>query len=153
MKRSYRLIPALILAFSFGCCCTQAPVAKDCGNPCGSVAYVEVKHSEFTRQSLSRIREGMTVNEFESIFGYPDRSHERTLGLTKVLIYEYDMAKDPHYPHQFDLSNTFYFGVDQKPPYLKNWEVDYVHSDVHMVPVRSAGAEVRYERVQRVNEY
>ena len=136
MKKSCRLIPALILVFSFGCCCAQAPVARDCGSPCGSVANKEVKHPEFTRQSLGKIREGMTINEFESIFGYPDRSHERPLGLTNVLIYEYDMGKDPHYSHQFDLSNTFYFGVDQNPPYLKNWEVDYVHSN-RVVPVKS----------------
>ncbi len=124
MNSCYKSILALFLLICFGCCgtspCSPPPTAS-------SVPY-EYKHPEFTPQSLSWIREGMSVEELERIFGYPDRSHERKVGLTKFLIYEYDMAKNPHYSHQFDVTNTFYFGVDQSPPYLKKWEVEYVHT-------------------------
>lgn len=74
------------------------------------------------------VRQGMPVQEVERLFGPPDRSHEREKGLKRMLIYEYDMTMDPHFSHQFDVSNTFYFNVDQIPPYLTQWEIESVCS-------------------------
>ncbi|MHC1725565.1 MAG: hypothetical protein AB9866_06070 [Syntrophobacteraceae bacterium] len=128
MRRCFVVISASMLLVSFGCCCPQTSVDAQYSSPapCGP-AVQAVKHPEFTQPSIARVRQGMTVQEFEGIFGYPDRGHQREMGLTKVLIYEYDMARNPNFSHQFDVSNTFYFGVDQDPPYLKKWEIDYVH--------------------------
>ncbi len=126
MNTCCKFIPVLFLLFCFGCCCPQN-INLSCNQKQASASGEVMKHPQFTRASLSRIRDGMTVDEFEGIFGYPDRSHERKMGTTKFLIYEYDMGMDPHYSHQFDICNTFYFGVDQEPPVLRKWEIDYVH--------------------------
>lgn len=141
MKRCSTVIPAIMLLVSFGCCCPQTAVNAQY-SPAAVVQIV--KHPEFTPQSIARIRQGMTAQEFEGLFGYPDRSHQREMGLTKVLIYEYDMAQNPNYSHQFDVCNTFYFGIDQDPPYLKKWEIDYVHSPYTTPVVKTSRNESAY---------
>lgn len=121
MKNFTRLIVAMLLFVSFGCCCNSPPPSASAPAP-----LVTCRHPEFTPQSLTMIRQGMAVQEVERLFGPPDRSHEREKGLKRMLVYEYDMTVDPHFSRQYDVANTFYFGVDQAYPYLTQWEVESV---------------------------
>ncbi|MEM5789432.1 MAG: hypothetical protein AAGU11_19135 [Syntrophobacteraceae bacterium] len=122
---------ALLLIGNYGCCTNaQAPLFR-CGPVSGEPEIL--RNTQFNHLTVLKVRSGMPLNEFESIFGPPDRSSSNTLE-SKVttsirqLVYEYDMGKHPnaHYPAMFNV-NKFYFNADQDPPVLNRWDIDYVY--------------------------
>ncbi|MFZ2447683.1 MAG: hypothetical protein WAW37_15105 [Syntrophobacteraceae bacterium] len=129
MKAYLRLFPALILLISFGCCSDSGSFR--CTN---TTAEPEImRNTQFNHKTVIKLRMGMTLNEFEGVFGPPDRSSSNTLEAkvataAKQMVYEYDMGKHPdaHYPEVFGV-NKFYFNIESDPPALERWDIDYVY--------------------------
>ncbi len=92
-----------------------------------------MRNTQFNHKTVTLLRTGMPLAEFESIFGPPDRSSGNTLESKAVsalrnMVYEYDMGKhaDAHYPDVFGV-NKIYFNLETVPPVVERWDLDYVY--------------------------
>jgi len=132
MNIYFRLLAVVILFISYGCCTNaQAPFFR-CG-PDHSQEPEIVRNTQFNHQTVTRLKTGLPLDEFETIFGPPDRSSSNTLESKVVtpvrqLVYEYDMGRHPDspYPTMFHV-NKFYFNAENDPPTLNRWDIDYVY--------------------------
>lgn len=85
----------------------------------------------FNDENISKVIVGMTVVEFEEIFGAPDSSFVMKFGKHtdhpwNGLVYRYYGNRDPDYLHaKRYLTNTFVFCNDFGPARLNHWKLEF----------------------------
>jgi len=86
-------------------------------------------HSEFIPTNIDLLTPGLSVQQFEEIFGAPDLQFETEFGQNtdqpwKGLVYKYFISKDPAYLVERWRTNTFVFYVGSEPPELNHWTIE-----------------------------
>lgn len=114
-NRRFLYLLCCILLFFFGCATTS------------KVKYTEHEFEE----KIDMIRVGMSVTEFESLFGTPDTSYIMKFGKNTELewdglVYKYYGPTDTLYSYvKRPISNTFVFYTGANPPKLNHWNIEY----------------------------
>ncbi len=90
-------------------------------------------HLEFDDSNVSKIYVGMSLPEFEAIFGRPDISYSMVCGKKtgrawEGLVYKFYTVRDPMYRYAGRRrTNTFVFYSGSNPPVLNNWRIEKVY--------------------------
>ena len=97
----------------------------------GCAPVVSRQITSFGEEKIKLVRLGMSVSEFETIFGRPDTSYSLELGKSTErqwtgLVYKYFGSQDPTYQFiKHPLTNTFVFFVGTELPKLNNWTIEF----------------------------
>lgn len=76
-------------------------------------------HQQFTFDAVSKLRQGMPLEQVRQMFGEPDTVRSALCGPPNggwpCLIFEYNMGDFQH--------NVFYFNMKGKSPWLNHWSI------------------------------